>query len=182
MNYVEDGGILVNVGGFPFFWVWDTTKGEESPAVEEKVFLPQGVFHDKSGETIVWKPSVLLPFAGSFMWRELSALTSVDSPMIQGAKPLQVYQQDEDRGIVGDLVKVGGEERILEFRALRKETPGLIPFLRAKRADFGEVYPLAAIKVRSGHLLVAGMATTTLSEFEKTVTATDRFCDWLATS
>lgn len=177
-NYIEDGGLLVNVAGFPFFYAWDVTKGGEQPVVDEKTLVPQSV--RIQGKTFyVDRFRLLLNFAGSLLWRELDAITTSETPEFGGINQLEVYQNEEDREIVGNIVDVGGEKKVYEFRALRKETKGLIPFLRARRPDFGEIYPIAAVNIGFGHLIVGGMHTKSSSEFEKLVVAIDNFCDWL---
>lgn len=177
-NYIEDGGVLVNVAGFPFFYAWDVTKGAEEPIVDEKTLVPESV-RIQGKELYVDRFRLLLNFAGSLLWRELDAITTSETPEFGGVNQLEVYQKEEDREIVGDIVDAGGEKKIHEFRALRKETKGLTPFLRAQRPDFGEVYPIAAVNIGFGYLIVGGMHTKSSSEFEKLALAVDHFCDWL---
>ena len=72
----------------------------------------------------------------------------------------------------------GGNASVQEFRALRNETRNLVPLLRGTRPDFGEVYPIAAIKYGPGHFLNCGMNLATPVEFAKSLAAADRFLDW----
>jgi hypothetical protein len=81
-------------------------------------------------------------------------------------KELEVYQYDSDKEIVGNLTKVFGNT-IHEFPALRKESKNLIPFLHTNRPDFGEVYPLVAIRHGWGYLIMVGMHTKSEKEFKK---------------
>jgi len=178
-NYIEDGGVLVNVAGFPFFYAWDVTKGVEKPIVDEKTLVPESV-RIQGKEFYIDRFRLLLNFAGSLLWRELDAITTSDTPEFGGINQLEVYQNEEDKEIAGNIIDAGDEKKVHEFRALRKETKGLIPFLRAKRPDFGEVYPIAAVHIGFGHLIVGGMHTKSLSEFEKLALAVDHFCDWLS--
>ena len=178
-NYVEDGGVLVNVAGFPFFYAWDVIKGSEEPVVDEKTLVPESV-RIEGEKFFVNRFYILLNFAGSLLWRELGAITTADTPKLSGINELEVYQNADDKKIVGDIVNVGGENKVHEFRALRKETKGLIPFLRARRPDFEEIYPIAAVQIRFGYLIVAGMNTKSSSELEKLVVAVDNFCDYLS--
>ena len=178
-NYVEDGGVLVNVAGFPFFYAWDVAKGAEEPVVDEKTLVPESV-RSEGGKLYVERFKVLLNFAGSLLWREFAVSTTSDTPQHSGINPLPVYQEDDDKKIVGDIANVGAQNKVLEFRAVRKDaTKDVIPFLRAKRPDFGEVYPIAAVSRGFGYLIIGGMHTKSPSEFEKLVVAIDSFCDWL---
>lgn len=179
-NYVEDGGVLVNVGGFPFFYAWDVTKGAEVAVVDEKVLIPDTV-RLEGGALNVERFKLLLSFAGSLSWRELEVITTGETPQMSGVNQLDVYQEENDKAIAGDLVNVGGENKVHEFRAVRRDaTKDAIPLLRTKRPDFGEVFPIAAISRGFGYLIVGGMHTKTTSEFEKLVTTIDNFCSWLS--
>jgi hypothetical protein len=90
---------------------------------------------------------------------------------------VEVYQKDEDKRIAGDLVNVGGSNKIQEFRAIVKNC---IPLLRASRPEpeFKEIYPIAAVPYGWGYLITAGVNMVSLAEFEKLVVAVDNFCNW----
>jgi|GEM_PF-1441908 HEPN domain-containing protein len=178
-EYIEDGGVLVNVAGFPFFYAWDVFKGAEEPIIDEKTLVPQSVRVE--GEKLYTSRFItLLNFAGSLSWRDLGIVTTSDTPQMSGPNQLDVYQEKEDQDIIGDITNLGGQNKVFEFRAVRRdETKDAVPLLRAKRPDFGEVYPIAAIKRGFGYLLVGGMYTKTSSEFEKLTVTIDRFCDWI---
>ena len=178
-DYVADGGVYVNTGGFPFFYAWDVAKGKEQPVVDVRTLVPKSV-RIKKGEVIVDQYVSLLNFAGSLLWREFDALTTSDTPEFAGINALKVYQTDKDKKIAGDLASVGGTDQIHEFRALRKETKNVIPLLRTSRPDFREVYPIAALPHRLGYLIIGGMYTKGESEFEKLAVAVDNFCNWIA--
>lgn len=178
-NYVEDGGVLVNVAGFPFFWAWDVLKGAEEPIVDEKMLVPESV-RAEGGKFYVERFKILLNFVGSLSWRDLGIITTADTPQMSGANELEVFQEENDRNIAGDLVNLGGQNKVHEFRAVRKDaTKEAIPLLRARRPDFEEIYPIAAVRRGFGYLIVGGMHTKTVSEFEKLAVAVDNFCGWL---
>lgn len=178
-NYIEDGGVLVNVAGFPFFYAWDVTRGVDEPIVDERTIVPESV-RQEGAALYVDRFKVLLNFAGSLLWRELEVATTSDTPQHSGIKPLVVRQEGSDKEIAGDITTVGGSGEVLEFRAIRKDaTRDVIPLLRADRPDFGEIYPIAAIRRGFGYLIAGGMYTKTTSEFEKLAVAVDNFCDWL---
>jgi len=178
-NYIEDGGVLVNVAGFPFFYAWDVNKGAEEAVVDEKTLVPESV-RIEAGNLYVDRFKILLNFAGSLSWRDLEVITTSDTPKMSGINQLDVYQEEDDKHVAGDIVNLGGQSKVYEFRALRKDaTRDVVPFIRTKRPDFGEVYPIAAVSRGYGYLIVGGMHTKSTSEFEKLVVATDNFCDWL---
>jgi HEPN domain-containing protein len=179
-NYVEEGGVLVNVAGFPFFYAWDVSKGAEEPVVDETTLVPD-VVRTEGGKLYVDRFKLFLNFAGSLSWRELGVTTTGDTPQMAGVNELQVYQEESDKAIVGDIVNVGGENKVHEFRAVRKDaTQGAIPLLRTQRPDFGEVFPIAAVNRGFGWLIVGGMHTKSTSELEKLVVTIDNFCSWLS--
>jgi HEPN domain-containing protein len=179
MDYVEDGGVLVNVAGFPFFYAWDVLKGAEEPIVDEKTLIPEGV-RAEGGTFYVERFRMLLNFTGSLAWRDLGIITTSDTPQMSGINELEVFQEEKDKEMVGDLVNIAGQNKIHEMRAVRKDlTKDAIPLLRAKRPDFGEVYPIATVRKGFGYLIVCGMHNKGIPEFERTALTVDRFCDWL---
>jgi len=187
-NYIGDGGIFVNVAGFPFFYGWDVVNGKSVALIEEKLMVPETirVELDKLGgkvkRAIIEQFKTVLLFSGSLFWREFDAVTTSDTPVHSGPFLLDIYQKDEDRQKVGDLVNIGKDSKIWEFRAVTERTKNLIPLLRARRPEFGEVYPIAAIKYGWGYLIVGGMHLKSENEFERLAAAVDRFCEWVARS
>jgi HEPN domain-containing protein len=181
-NYVEDGGVLVNVAGFPFFYAWDVVKGAEEPVVDEKTLVPQSV-RTEGGKLYVDRFALFVNFAGSLSWRELGIITTSDTAQMSGPNELEVFQEEDDRKIAGDIVNTGGKNKVYEFRSIPKgSTKDVIPLLRANRPDFGEVYPIAAVKRGFGYMVLGGMSTKGASELEKLITAVDNFCDWMQKS
>jgi len=178
------------VAGFPFFYGWNVREGKRIPIVEEKLMIPSSIrvkLDRLSGEVkklIVKQFKLVLLFSGSLFWREFDAVTTSDTPIHSGPYLLEVYQKDEDKQIVGDLVNIGESNKVWEFRAVTGKTKNLIPLLRARRPEpeFGEVYPIAAIEHGFGYLIVGGMNLKSENEFERLVVAIDRFCDWIARS
>jgi HEPN domain-containing protein len=173
-DYIADGGVYVNIAGFPFFYAWDVAKGKEEPVVDEKILIPESIGIKEGKIVAAAQFRVLLNFAGSLLWREFGALTTMGD-----VQELEVYQTAEDKNIAGDIVAIEGSNKVNEFRALRHETKNLIPILRASRPDFGEIYPIAAFKHGWGYIVAAGMHLKTNVEFEKLIAALDSFCSWL---
>jgi HEPN domain-containing protein len=181
-DYVADGGILVNTAGFPFFYAWNVGgKGKEAlqPVVDEKIFMPLAVKLEEGKVTGV-QYRIGLGFAGSLFWKEFGGVTTVDTDKLSGVNEIEVKQTEEDKKISGDLINIAGSNKVSEFRALRKETRNLIPLLRAERPDFGEVYPIAAVRYGWGCLITCGMHTKSSAEFERLISAIDNFCNWAA--
>ena len=176
-EYIADGGVIVNTAGFPFFYAWDVNKGNKEPVVDEKVFIPHGLKIEE-GKVIGIQYGLALKFAGSLLAKELGGITTSDTQTMSGVNPLPVKQTDKDKEIAGDLINLGGNNKVNEFRAIRPETKNVIPFLRAHREDFGEVYPLAAIRHGWGCLVTCGMHMNTQVELEKLVAGIDNFCNW----
>jgi hypothetical protein len=178
-DYVENGGVFVNIAGYPFFWHWDVLKGKQDPSLDEKILLREHVWKG-GGSPFSNRFLILLNISGSILLRDLGVITTYDTEMVSGINKVEVYQNEDDKKIAGEITSTGGQNSVHEFRALRKETPNLIPLLRANRPDFGEVYPIAAVKRKFGYFIFGGMYTTGLSELEKLVAAIDNFCDWLS--
>lgn len=178
-DYVWGGGVFVNAGGFAFFYAWDVKDGNAKPISETRALVPTAVtFHSQTRQMIVSQFNAALEFTGTLLWRELGALTTSDTPTHQGAFSMQVRQRRSDRNKVGNLISVGGSPTVQEFRALREGTRNLVPLLRGTRPDFGNVYPIASIRYGQGHFLICGMNLSTSVEFEKSVSAADRFLEW----
>ena len=184
-EYITDGGIFVNVAGFPFFYAWDVLNGKPIAISEEKLMVPSSIkveldkLSGKIRKAVIERYTLALLFSGSLFWREFDAVTTSDTPEHAEAFELEVYQTEEDKRIADDLVNVGGGNKVREFRALTKDTKNLIPLLRASRPDFGEVYPIAAIPYGFGYLIVGGMNMVGKAEFEKLVVGVDNFCTWV---
>jgi hypothetical protein len=95
---------------------------------------------------------------------------SVTMPIAEPLEPspIEVYQRDTDREIVGDLL--GEITEVKKYRAVLPNTPDCLPFLREKEDS---TYPLCAIQYDKGFLLHSGMwlEDQTSSEFQILVRA-----------
>jgi HEPN domain-containing protein len=184
-NYVADGGLFVTTGGFAFFYGWDVNQNVQGdrakPILDERVVLPFLVRLGEQNTFVVEQFRVGLPFSGSLLWKQLGAQTTSDSPNHSGLYEGQVYQTPEDQSIVGNLVEVGGSDRIQEFRALTPSSANCVPLLRLRRPDFGEVYPIAALRHERGYFIIGGINNVRQIEFDKLSNAFNRFCDWFST-
>ena len=183
-NYVADGGLFVTTGGFAFFYGWDVNPNVQGnrakPILDERIFVPVRVRPAEQNTFVVEQFRVALPFSGSLLWRQLAAQTTGDTPLHSGPYEGQVYQTQEDQNIVGNLVGIGGSDRIQEFRALTSNSTNCLPLLRLRRPGFGEVYPIGTIHYGRGYFMIGGVNNVRQIEFDKLSTAVDRFCDWFS--
>ena len=177
-DYVWGGGLFVSAGGFAFFYAWDVRRGQATPISENRALVPRTLAVNPQTRQVMMQFGSMLEFTGTLLWKELGALTTSGTQTHQGAFTLQVRQNRSDRNKVGNLVNVGGSSTVVEFRSLRDGTRDLVPLLRGTRPDFGNVYPIAAIKYGHGYFLNCGMNLATIVEFRKSWVAADRFLEW----
>jgi HEPN domain-containing protein len=178
-DYVWGGGVFVTAGGFAFFYAWDIKRGQAIPISETRTLVPSAItVHPQARQVVIQQFRSMLEFTGTLLWKELGALTTGDTQIHRGDFPMPVRQNRSDRNKVGNLVMVGGSSTVREFRALRDGTRNLVPLLRGTRPDFGNVYPIAAIKYGHGYFLTCGMNIASRVEFDKSVVAADRFLEW----
>ena len=173
-DYVWSGGVFVSAGGFAFFYAWNVRNGQTVPISESRTLIPSAIaVHQPTGQLVVQQYRSALEFTGTLLWKELGALTTGGESF-----NMQIRQNCSDRNKVGNLRVVGGSSIVQEFRGLRDETRNIVPLLRGDRPDFGNVYPIAAIKYGYGYFLICGMNLVTNVEFEKSKVAADRFLKW----
>lgn len=168
-NYIEDGGIYVNSGGFPFYYAWNVKEGKEYPISEERVILPKTIVL-KDGIVTGAEMQAFFQFTGTLFYKEFEAIPGPVSKM------RKVYQNDDDKKMFGDLVSDLSE--VNEFRGLPKSTTGCIPLIRAKDEIVEEIYPVSALRRGNGYLLLAGMNTSEVKEADLFVKALHSFCVW----
>lgn len=183
-SYVADGGLFATTGGFAFFYGWDVNPDVQGnrakPILDDRIFVPVRIRLAEQNTFIVEQFRAALPFSGSLLWKQLGAQTTADTPTQSGPYEGQVYQTPDDQDIVGNLIEVGGSDRIQEFRALTPNSANCLPLLRLRRPDFGEVYPIGAIPQGRGYFIIGGVNNLRQIEFDKLSNAVDRFCDWFS--
>lgn len=164
-DYVENGGVYINTGGFPFFYAWDVTAKEknEIPICEKTILMPKEI-EIKNGDFSIKQFQQYLDFTGTLLFKEFNAIPPIVS------KPRRIFQDKEDYEKFGDLSTT---EEIKEFRAMPKGTKDCIPIVRAE-----EVYPICALRRGYGYLLLAGMNTEGVKEADLFVKAIIGFCNW----
>ncbi len=170
-DYVENGGVYINTGGFPFFYAWDVKaeKDNETPICDKKIIFPEKLKIEGGTFTPV-KMKEYLEFTGTLLFKEFNAISTPES------KPRNIFQEKEDVEKFGDLSSNVG--MINEFRAMPKNT-NAIPIVRAKDKISEEIYPICALKRNSGYLLLAGMNTDKEKEANLFVKAIIGFCSWM---
>jgi hypothetical protein len=158
LTYIRSGGVFVNVAGFPFFYYWDHEQGINVPVARVKqLYIPdRGLLS-------------FIHFDDTLLYNDFGI--SVDSRSPTG---VTIYQEDEDRVFVGNLLELG-IEKVTQFRAVISGSPNTIPLVRAEE---GRIYPLAAIQYGNGHLLLSGLQLS-LQEAPLVSTALK---NWLLTS
>ena len=175
-EYIYHGGIFVNAGGFPFYWGWHVKKSNKKDFVE---VIPYYILRDADGKFIEVK-NIYKPFFTSLLWRDFGVRTTGDTKEISGPKKAEAIEvRKPDNDTVWIKKNVGGNDFVLEFRAIIAEegNENIMPLLKVKRQDFGEVYPISAIKYGRGFLFLGSMNIQTDSEFKKLVEGLKNFCD-----
>jgi HEPN domain-containing protein len=171
-NYVENGGVYVNTGGFPFFYAWDVTVKENNRIAfsEKRLMVPNEIKFDGVNITVE-NYKEYLEFTGTLLHKEFNVLPT---PVSNDKRP--VFQIEEDVNKFGKILPENTQ--IKEFRALPKNTPDLIPIIRATDQISGEIYPVCVLKRGRGYLLLAGMNTEQELETQIFAQASIGFSAW----
>ena len=175
-EYIYHGGIFVNAGGFPFYWGWDVKEGNRKDFVD---MIPYYTLPDADGTFVVYKD--IKPFFTSLLWRDFGVRTTAATEVISASKKFEAIEvRKPDNDTVWIEKNVGGDDSVLEFRAIiAEENENIMPLLKVIRPDFGDVYPISAIKYYDrGFLFLGSMDIQTESEFKKLVEGLKNFCDW----
>jgi len=167
--------VFVNTAGFAFFYAWDVKSGQKRPISEERILLPQA-FAIIQGTITIKQLQELISFTGTLFYKDFGVSTTYDTEKHIGPHEVDAFQTDEDKKKFGDL----GTKKVFEFRALRKETTNCLPLVRANCPIFGEIYPIAAVKLGRGFIVVAGINMSTEEEAVFFTNAVDHFCDWVS--
>lgn len=138
LNYINNGGLFVNVAGYPFFYYWDHIQGSSIPTGRAKSYL------NPANRSIVQ----VIHFDDTPLYADFGILLDSNSP-----RPVTIFQQEEDRHFVGNLLNLNINP-VTEFRAALAGNPNVVPIVRAEGL---EVYPLSAVRLGNGHLLISGL-------------------------
>jgi len=179
-DYLFNGGTFLCLNGFPFFYGWDVSRGQNIPLVEGQIIYPRRIVINNT----VFVPNIpaILPFSGTLFYRRINGRTTGDTSGPQGHQgpyPVNIFQTRDDIRKFGRFITNRRNINVEEFRAMTHDTQDCIPILRADRPPFGEVYPIAAKKHGRGYLISCGMRINRVSDKNKIFKATDRFLDWI---
>ena len=181
-EYVEEGGLFVNVGGLPFFSGWDYDLGRTVPTGRELQLLAG----DLEANSIVLAPTTTKRPQLSLAREDIIVGQRLGVSVVTGAPhDAEVYQRPRDQRLAGDLVEVGGSRWVHEFRGIRGSSRRFLPLLRIwNRVTDEEVYPLVIVPYGRGFFVLGGLdlhtekrldgTDTARVGFEKTCTAIER--------
>jgi len=177
-NFIQNGGIFVNLGGLPFWAAQDVVNNKSRAIVNTRTFPIRGRINQ--GNNVVLEMAEIPLLETTLLWRYFNIQTTGDNFVTgdSGIKELKIYQNEKDKKIVGDLISISANKVIHEYRAIKKLDSHIIPLLRARRKGFGEIYPLTAIRYDFGYLFLASMSINTDSEFSRIVQAIHNFINW----
>ena len=154
-DYVAEGGVFVNVAGFPFFWEWLTTnpgkeRGTSNPV---QAFLETGRVKLGKRKLAILEPITLgkPSLIDTQLSREFDLRTTIGDPADLG-----LYQYEGDARRFGAIAWAGGTNRVREFRSVLRGSR-VLPACRADHPIWGECYPLAAIPLGLGYILLCGL-------------------------
>ncbi len=138
LEYIKKGGLFVNVAGFPFFYYWDPVGNRSIPSGRLRPFLDPA-----TGRVLEF-----ILFEDTLLYSDFSVQVDVSSP-----RQVTLTQETDDCRYVGDLLAIGISS-VREFRAILAGNLNTIPLVRADGID---VFPLSAVRLGAGHLLVCGL-------------------------
>lgn len=169
-KYIQNGGIFVNAGGIAFF----STNTPNNVAIEKEIIVPRQI-RILGPETEVSYQTFKASLDDTLLKRHFGIGTTID-----GVNHSEIYQEQDDRAYVGDLLEPESVDTRLvrEFRGVsrNRSSAPFIPLIRQMKGN-EEVYPLAAVPFERGTLILAGMDIQSSSEFYKVCVAIERWCD-----
>lgn len=152
-DWVYNGGVYVNVAGYPFWWQHNPLTGvtTESGRWDLKV---KSSTQQVSGQL---KPLLSDTLLG------ISPDMDFQKSVVKGA------QEDSDRRRFGEIAGAGGPNDVYVFRPYTVSTPLMIPMLRS---DDGKIIIIGAVPYGDGFFLFAGLEIDqSTPAFDKVVAA-----------
>lgn len=142
VEYIQNGGVFVGTGGFPFFYLYDYAVNDHY--VTTSPTLP--VIDVRSGEMMNLFTFNDVQFSKDFN-------VSLDSG---NTREVEIMQNAEDKKYVGDLLELG-HSHVSQFRSIiNQDKEHVIPLIR--NAD-NSLLLLAAIKKGYGYYIHSGFNT-----------------------
>jgi hypothetical protein len=161
-NWVRNGGVYVNVAGYPFWW-------QHNPATGDTV--ESGRWDLKVDSATLLVKAELKPFLRD-------TLLAISPEMTLSPSVLPTKQSPAERGRFGEIAGAGGSHHATVFRPYPMSTTSMIPLLRT--AD-DKYIVIGAVPHGLGFFLFAGVKIdSTSNTFEKVVSAVKGWCRYEA--
>jgi len=139
-DYILNGGVFLNCGGFPFFYYWDCNQGERYNTSEPSL----RIFNPSTGRI-----EGLYTFNDTMFTRDFRVNLNPGNP-----REIRITQREADITYEGNLSSLG-YDRINEFRSVIRQTGDhIIPL---SRSEDNNLFPLSAIRLGYGYFLQAGV-------------------------
>lgn len=151
-DFVFNGGMFVSVGGYPFFYALDT-HSKEPVALAPLVLRYRGKIEGQNLEieSVIRRGEKDLA-QGTILATRFKLLTTLER-----SETVLTSQSPVDVEFAGNLAVVGGSDRVEQYRAIQAPAPVSHPILRATSQQFGEIYPLLALRYGRGFFVLGGM-------------------------
>lgn len=155
-RYINDGGVFVNSGGYPFVEKWDVSTGKYNEVIR---FISGFSGVDIIGNNVLISESKVMLIEASYL------KTIFDVELILDNNPLGIIGPQE---VEMEYEKLLGSSIIKAqvFRAPQRLTPNIIPLARSKTTPWGEICPIVAIKYGRGFLIHTGMNLDRENEYK----------------
>lgn len=154
LSFISNGGIFVCAGGYPFFYAWHLDRERQVPLAEDSLSYTGPIRRNQA----LLQPTVTgaVSLIDTLLTDNFNIKTTLGDDQARTCS-----QKSRDQEYAGDLVNVGGIDRIREFRAIREPAGDCIPLFRStvqpQEGEEYQIYPLAAIPFGEGFLITAGM-------------------------
>jgi hypothetical protein len=152
-DWVYQGGVYVNVAGYPFWWQHNPTTS---------VTTESGRWHIEVNQSANLTSATLKPILSD-------TLLGISPDMGMGEQQIDTQQQELDRRRFGEIAGIGGSSQVVTFRPYSISTQSMIPMLRT--ID-GQYIVIGAVPYGIGYFIFSGVKIdATSTAFEKVVAA-----------
>lgn len=179
-DYILDGGLFVNAGGYAFFYAYDVPNGVRVETTSVIELHPSKIaLNGENWEVMEWGRA--LKFSGTPLYKDFKVETTAGSP--EKKNLLKVYQNPDDVEKFGDLINIGTNPEVNEYRSALRKNKTVIPLIRAFSSDISdEVYPLSLIPFGNGFLLHCGVKIDEEKEYKRILLSIEKIIDWMKKS
>lgn len=154
LEYVRDGGILVNSAGHPFIYGWnvDVPSNNRQLLVSYAAMTTAQIKLDERGKLqIIPAPGAIFPGDALVLTAEFGVRCVWDLPTMVGPQEIEVTYSERLHPLISGKAKV--------FRPIVPDRGGhTIPLASAETQAWGSVYPVAAIPYGRGFLISLGLS------------------------